>query len=512
MEACLVAGLMPPVGLPTLVACQVVEWRYRSLDFYHKYLAARMCDRDGNPQGDWKELNPFIQDDAEVSVFADNALIYLKSDWRGFSKGSLLALPLQSLLNDQPEEHDNSAFTVLFKPSERVSMDSWTNTKNYLLVQTLDNVKSRVSYWKYLAPEDTGKPHGSWSYVGAEKDAQIRGASLRAVDDDESDDIFFTTNSFTEPSTLHLTSAAKGPAGLEKAEMETLRTLPHMFNAEGVQVSQGFATSTDGTKVPYFLIQGGRERTSSPAPTLLYGYGGFMIPITVGYSATVGAGWLEQGGTYVIANIRGGGEFGPQWHQAALRENRQKAYDDMIAVAEDLVARGIATPETLAVRGGSNGGLLVGNMMVQRPDLFGAIVCAVPLLDMKRFSHLLAGASWMAEYGDPDSEDWANYLHKYSPYHQLVPSNTPSQTSNKEFKYPPMLMTTSTRDDRVHPYHARSFVKRLQELGDARTPSSLFYYENIEGGHGGAADPGQMAFMTTLYLEFLQKTIGKGKM
>ena len=202
--------------------------------------------------------------------------------------------------------------------------------------------------------------------------------------------------------------------------------------------------------------------------------------------------------------------LGRSWHAAALRENRNKAYEDFIAVGEDLVRRGVTTPPQLACRGGSNGGLLMGNMLTLRPDLFGAVVCAVPLLDMKRYSHLLAGASWMAEYGDPDkAEDWT-FLRKYSAYHNLDPEAT----------YPPLLMTTSTRDDRVHPYHARSFVKRLQDIhegptlgsavGEAKKPQELYYYENMEGGHGGAADAKQQAFMTTLYLEFLRKTIGKG--
>ncbi len=219
---------------------------------------------------------------------------------------------------------------------------------------------------------------------------------------------------------------------------------------------------------------------------------------------------LENGGVYVHSNIRGGGEFGPAWHQAALKENRNKAYEDFIAIAEDLIARKITSPKHLGIRGGSNGGLLMGNMIVSRPDLFGAVVCQVPLLDMKCFNKLLAGASWMAEYGNPDTEDWEKFLHKYSAYHNIDPENAVT-------KYPALLMTTSTKDDRVHPYHARAFVKRLMDLKeDAKKSSSsavvednVFYYENIEGGHGGAADNKQQAFVNTLYLDFLWKTIGK---
>jgi len=268
-----------------------------------------------------------------------------------------------------------------------------------------------------------------------------------------------------------------------------------MFDASGLQVTQGSATSADGTAVPYFLVR--RADAEGPTPTLLYGYGGFQISMTPKYLATMGAGWLERGGAYVEANIRGGGEFGPGWHQAAKRDLRNKAYEDFEAVAEDLVATGVTTPAQLACRGGSNGGLLVGNAMVRQPELWGAVVCAVPLLDMRRFNKLLAGASWMAEYGNPDTDDWDDFMWRYSAYHHIDP----------KARHPPMLMTTSTRDDRVHPYHARAFVKRLVESGHA---DGTTYYENIEGGHGGAADPKQQAFMTCLFLEFLSQTIGKG--
>lgn len=238
-------------------------------------------------------------------------------------------------------------------------------------------------------------------------------------------------------------------------------------------------------------------------PTLLYGYGGFEISLTPSYAAVVGSTWLDQESMgkktcYVFANIRGGGEFGPRWHQSALREKRHKAYEDFIAVGEDLIARQVTNPSRLGIRGGSNGGLLMGNMFVSRPDLFAAVCCAVPLLDMKIFNTLLAGASWMAEYGNPDKpEDWA-FLQEYSAYHNI------DVARGKKGDYPALLMTTSTRDDRVHPYHARSFVKRLLDLqggqsrplmSDNRGRGSVLYYENIEGGHGGAADNKQQAFM-----------------
>lgn len=469
----------------------VAEWRYRAVNFYEGVYEVRLCDSDGQPTSEWVSLEGVIPADASIRTFADCALIELKSPWRGFAEGSLLSIPLTTLLAGKLSD-DNQALTVLFEPRDGVSLDASVRTRNLLLLSTLDHVKSRIVFWRY---ED-----GKWVPAGSEDKPMIRGASLRAVDDDESDNMFLTTASFTSPSTLSLVDASRGPQALSVQEKDVLRRLPDMFDASNVSVTQGFATSKDGTKVPYFLIRPQQEE-AGPQPTLLYGYGGFLISLTPAYSATVGAGWVERGGAYVIANIRGGGEYGPKWFEAARKENRNKAYEDMIAVGEDLVRTGVTTPEMLAARGGSNGGLLMGNIMTQRPDLFGAIVCAVPLLDMKRFSHLLAGASWMAEYGNPDTDDWDKFMIKYSAYHNLDP----------KAKYPPLLMTTSTRDDRVHPYHARAFVKRLQEMGPPATPAPMYYYENMEGGHGGAADAKQQAFMTALYLDFLRDTIGKGK-
>jgi prolyl oligopeptidase len=233
-------------------------------------------------------------------------------------------------------------------------------------------------------------------------------------------------------------------------------------------------------------------RLDGANPTLLYGYGGFEVSMTPAYSAGVGRAWLTQGGVYVLANIRGGGEYGPRWHAAALRENRNKAYEDFAAVAEDLVARKVTSPRHLGIQGGSNGGLLMGNMLVMYPQLFGAVVCQVPLLDMKRYSHLLAGASWMAEYGDPDKPaDWA-FLQRWSPY----------QNVRAEALYPPVLFTTSTRDDRVHPGHARKMVARMEQQGH-----DVLYYENIEGGHAGAANNEQAAFMQALSWTFLKQKL-----
>jgi prolyl oligopeptidase len=244
--------------------------------------------------------------------------------------------------------------------------------------------------------------------------------------------------------------------------------------------------------VPYFQISRKALMLDGSHPTLLYGYGGFEVSLTPHYDALAGAAWMVQGGIYVVANIRGGGEFGPQWHQAALKEKRHRAYEDFAAVAEDLVNRKVTTAAHLGAMGGSNGGLLMGNMLTLYPQLFGAIVCQVPLLDMQRYHKLLAGASWMAEYGNPDSpKEWES-IRTFSPYHNV----------SNGTKYPRTLFTTSTRDDRVHPGHARKMVAKMQEMGH-----DVVLYENIEGGHGGAADNKQAAFMEALAYTFLWKQL-----
>jgi len=457
------------------------EWRSRATGFYSSKKQVRLAT--GAADGEWVLLDD-LPDDADASQFRDQMLIELRTEWRGFPGGSLLSASMSDVL---AAGANAAALHALFVPSERVSLSSYTATQNYLLLHTLDNVCSRLKYWRY-------EGEGRFEDAGEEAEARIRGVSVSAVDNDQSDELWVTTSDFVNPSTLCLGDAARGP----DAALEPLKSLPAQFDAAGLTMTQGEATSADGTKIPYFIIRKEDMPLDGSTPTLLFGYGGFEVSLTPSYQGVTGAAWLERGGVYVMANTRGGGEFGPSWHQAALKSNRQRCYDDFIAVGEDLVKTGITSPQHLAIRGGSNGGLLMGNMLVQRPDLFGAVVCAVPLLDMRRFHKLLAGASWMAEFGNPDTEDW-QFMRQYSPYHNLDP----------DAKYPPFLMTTSTRDDRVHPYHARCFVKRLRELGNTE---SLYYYENIEGGHGGAADSKQQAYMTCLYIDFLRATIGKGRM
>src|SRR5699024_7948634 len=262
-----------------------------------------------------------------------------------------------------------------------------------------------------------------------------------------------------------------GAGGAADAAPRAVKRAPELFDATGLTVTQHFTRSADGTRVPYFQVGPADGGRGEPAPVMLDGYGGFELSRLPGYAPTIGLGWLEKGGTYVVANIRGGGEYGPGWHTAALRENRQRAYEDFVAVARDLVARGVTVPRRLACSGGSNGGLLVGNMLTQFPDDFGAVSCGVPLLDMRRYTKLSAGASWAAEYGDPDdAADW-EFMRTFSPYHLIDEAGGTS--------YPPVLFWTATSDDRVGPVQARKMAARMQRAG----AEEVWFFEDREGGH-----------------------------
>jgi prolyl oligopeptidase len=412
--------------------------------------------------------------DALVSTFEGQLLLRLRSDWKvngsTYPAGALLAADFKAYLQGERQ------FKTLFQPTARKSLAGTSPTRNYLVVNELDNVKNRLYALQHK--------NGQWTRTALDTPA-FGSVSLSGIDEDESDDYFMTVTDFLTPSSLYLGT-------LPGAGREKLKSLPAFFKTAGLEITQHEATSKDGTKVPYFQVGRNNLALNGANPTLLYGYGGFEIPMLPTYNAGVGSAWLERGGVYVLANIRGGGEFGPTWHEAARKQNRQRAYDDFIAVAEDLVARKLTSPQHLGIQGGSNGGLLMGVMLTERPDLFKAVVCQVPLLDMRRFNRLLAGASWMDEYGNPDKPgEWA-YISKYSPY-QNVHAST---------KYPRVLFTTSTRDDRVHPGHARKMVARMKEQGH-----DVLYYENIEGGHGGAANNKQAAFMSALAYTFLLKEL-----
>ena len=439
----------------------------RSMDFYSDELY--VVNDDG------ALVKVPAPDSARKTVHRQYLLLELREalveSGKSFVAGSLLAADFNAFMRGKRE------YTVLFEPDRHHSLASATWTRKHLLLNILEDVKSRVTV---LTPQSSG-PWRREPLVGAPALGSI---SLSAVDEDHSDDYWMTVSSFLMPTSLSLGSVGSAPS--------TLKQLPAFFDVSDLETSQHFVTSQDGTQVPYFMVSRKGIVLDGNNPTLLYGYGGFEISLTPAYSAGVGRAWLSQGGVYVVANIRGGGEYGPEWHKAALRENRPRAYEDFAAVARDLIARQVTTPRRLGIQGGSNGGLLMGNMLVKYPELFGAVVCQVPLLDMKRYSHLLAGASWMAEYGDPDvPADWA-FLQGFSPY----------QNVSAQAKYPPVLFTTSTRDDRVHPGHARKMMARMSEQGH-----DVLYYENIEGGHGGAANNEQAAFMQALSWTFLKRTL-----
>jgi prolyl oligopeptidase len=442
----------------------------RSLAFYSNELYVLAAD-DSLTKID-------VPDSAEVGFRREWLLVELRDDWTvggtTYTSGSLLATGFDDFLAGGRD------FTVLFEPDESTSLAGATWTQHHLVLNVLADVKNRLHV---LSPPDDGA--GPWErseMLGAPK---IGTVAVRAVDVDASDDVWLVATDYLTPTTLSIATVGQEP--------ELLKSMPVFFDADGLTVEQHFATSDDGTKVPYFLVRRADLALDGTAPTLLYGYGGFEISLTPGYSGGLGRAWLEQGGVYAVANIRGGGEYGPRWHQLALQENRHRAYEDFASVAKDLVTRGITSRAHLGVQGGSNGGLLTGNMLTQYPELFGAVVIQVPLLDMKRYSHLLAGASWMAEYGDPDDPAQWEFIRTFSPYHLF----------DADREYPPVLFTTSTRDDRVHPGHARKLAAAMIEAG-----KDVTYYENIEGGHGGAANNEQASFMQALAYRFLWERLG----
>jgi prolyl oligopeptidase len=413
--------------------------------------------------------------DAQPGTYRDQITVELRSAWttggRTYPAGALLAMNYARFLKGERD------FAFLFTPGPRTSLVGTSDTRNHLIVNELDNVRNRL----YTL---TLRADGGWQRTPLAAPA-FGTVSANAVDSDESDEFFLSVTDFLTPSTL-----AIGTIGHDARTI--LKQLPGFFDKTGLAITQHEALSKDGTRVPYFQVARENLALDGKNPTLLYGYGGFEVSMTPSYSGGIGAAWLEQGGVYILANIRGGGEFGPGWHQAALKPNRQRAYDDFAAIAEDLIARKVTSPAHLGIQGGSNGGLLMGVMLTQRPELFGAVVCQVPLLDMKRYHLLLAGASWMGEYGNPDVPAEWDYISRYSPYQKAVAGK----------KYPRTLLMTSTRDDRVHPGHARKMAAKLADQGH-----DVLYYENTEGGHGGAANNAQRARKTALAFTFLQQQL-----
>ncbi|WP_436970785.1 prolyl oligopeptidase family serine peptidase [Micromonospora rifamycinica] len=471
----------------------------RSLDFYRT--RSLLLTPDGG------QVPVPVPDDAQWDVHREWLLVRTRSPWEvagvTHPAGALLVARFDDFLAGGRE------LTVLFEPDERTALSYHVWTRHHLILATLVDVRRRLAV---LTPEDpqrsdvpqpsdgpqsSGEPQSSDGPGSADRAAAggvrwrrepLAGAAeeddnwIVDTDPDLGDDYLIASTGYLRPATLRL-GRIGGP-------VEVLKREPAYFDATGLTVRQFFATSADGTRVPYSVVG---DPAVSAGPTLLTGYGGFEVSLAPHYDGVVGRCWLARGGSYVVANIRGGGEYGPRWHRAALRENRPRAYEDFAAVAADLVARGITTPERLGIEGGSNGGLLMGAMLTRYPTLVGAVVANVPLLDMRRFHRLLAGASWMAEYGDPDvPADWA-FLRDYSPYHNVRPG----------VRYPPVLLVTSTRDDRVHPGHARKMAALLAEHGH-----DVSYYENVEGGHGAASNNEQRAFLSALTFRFLWRRLG----
>ena len=431
------------------------------------------------PRGGNNLLEPVkipVSDKTRISgIFKGQVLAELNDNWGGYKTGDLVSFSLDDFKSSGTIDDIN----LVYSPDEKSSIEDFGMTKSNLLVAiTRDVIGSAYAFdWdgKNWTSDKLDFPLGGQLSIGATNDKE--------------DVAFVTTESFLTPDTLWTFNTKT----MKKAKA---KSLPDWFDASSMISEQYFTTSTDGTKIPYFVVRQKDTKMTGTNPTLLYGYGGFRVALNPSYSATRGKLWIERGGVYVLANIRGGSEYGPDWHAAGLKTERQKIYDDFIAVAEDLIAKKITSPKHLGIEGGSNGGLLVGVMFTQRPDLFNAVICAVPLLDMMRFHTLLAGASWMGEYGNPEDPVEGKFLRSISPYHNINPKTD----------YPEVFFITSTKDDRVHPAHARKTAKRMEDQGH-----DFLYYENIDGGHSAAANLKETAKRLALQHTYLMQKLRDGK-
>lgn len=436
-----------------------LEIAVRSTSFYASIVYVRK-------ENWWIPLD--IPPDTIFSHFKDQFILQLRSNWtRGeqtFKAGSILGMDARKL--------GENPISLLFEPHMHSHVTAVTNTKNYLILKVLENLQNRTLLFKYES--------GKW--VQESLETPPSGTYTFVTIDDQTDLYEMHHSDYLSPKRL-----IRGDLG--NPTKKWIQHLPDLFQTDDLEVTQHRAISKDGTQVPYTQIS---RKGMINQPTLLYGYGGFGISIEPAYDPLLGTAWLEKGGTYIAANIRGGSEFGIHWHQAALRENRQNAYDDFIAVAEDLIARGVTSPKQLGIQGYSNGGLLMGVMLTQRPDLWSAVLCQHPLLDMKRYHQLTAGSSWIEEFGNPDLEEVWAYIKKYSPY----------QNIKAGMKYPKVLFMTSTADDRVHPGHARRMAAKMIDLGN-----EVLFYENKDAGHSGFANGEQVAHKTALQFSFLWQAL-----
>jgi prolyl oligopeptidase len=403
----------------------------------------------------------------------DQIVFTLEQDWqlgrRKWMSGSLLSLSVADVEAAAPRVR------LIFAPGPRESIDDVALTRAGLLIASYKEVRGRLFRASYKG--------GRWTKTRLP--IPDTGTVGIVTADERADVAFVTYQDFLQPTTLYRVAVNTG-------EVAPVKSLPAKFDASRFTTEQFHAVSKDGTRVPYFVVRPRDMVADGKNPTLLYAYGGFQVSMLPSYSGTLGQLWLEQGGVYVLANIRGGGEFGPAWHQAGLKTNRQVVYDDFIAVAEDLIRRQITSPEHLGIQGGSNGGLLMGVMLTQRPDLFNAVVVQVPLLDMLRYHQLLAGASWVDEYGSPDVPEERAWLERLSPYHNL----------EKRERFPVPFLLTSTKDDRVHPGHARKYAAKLEALG-----MPFLYYENMDGGHSAAANLRERAKRQALEFTYLAQRL-----
>ena len=409
--------------------------------------------------------------------YKNHLVVQLRKDWHTAKAGEVALIPVEKAFSDTLNPADA---THIISPDGKASIEKIAIGANGVYYTVLRDVVSELHRYEYASQQS--QPHLSTLLPLPDNGA----IGIYSVDT-SSERAFVQYASMLSPSAFF---------SIEQTGIKKVAQLPQRFTSEGLVTEQFFATSKDGTQVPYFVVRPSNAPMDGSTPTILYGYGGFEISLTPNYLSGLAGLWVEQGGAYVVANIRGGGEYGPEWHQAALKANRQRAYDDFIAVAEDLVARKLTSPQHLGIRGGSNGGLLMGVMTTQRPDLFNAVICAVPLLDMYRYHQLLAGASWIGEYGDPSTDDWS-FIREYSPYHNVF----------DDVRYPEVFFYTSTKDDRVHPGHARKMAARMLAQGHP-----VLYYENIEGGHSAAANLKQSAYTDALQLVYsMQKLVDAAK-
>ncbi len=448
---------------------------WRALDFTRSQI---FVERRHGPHAG-KRLRLELPEEISVGAEAEDLLLSPKQDWTvgdlTIPAGALAVIDLDRFLSGARD------FEIVFAPTPERALQSWAETRHGIVLELLDNVRGRLALMQ--------RSEAGWQespLPGLPDNTSISAQNFGGEDDpDLGTELLLTVTGFDRPTTTALWDGHGAP--------EPLKSAPRNFDPKGIEVQQRHAVAEDGTKIPYFLIGKNLSAKGAPRPTILYGYGGFEVSLTPSYMAIAGKLWLEHGHVYAIANIRGGGEFGPGWHLASRKETKHVAHDDFAAVARDLAASGVTTAAKLACHGGSNGGLLVGNMLTRYPRLFGAIWCSVPLLDMARYTKLLAGQSWIAEYGDPEIPDEWAYVQKFSPYHLAKGGQN----------YPPILITTNRTDDRVHPGHARKMVARLQELG-----CPAWFNETVAGGHSGAVDNSKQAQSQALGYAFLRRTIG----